>query len=272
MTQDPSTPLHASHTPAPAPPSAHASRMSQAGARRRVPRHGWAHGLALLASIPAFYAELLGQTLWPALSYVAAALLVTAGSWLDRHDRRDGAASRSLDAVLVALLLASAAAPTSLASNAALALRLAASAILLLRALITFEPLLVRGHLAAALFLAGGVLTLCGVGYWKLEPTVKTLGEGLWLAFVTASTIGYGDIVPTVTASRILSVFVVMLGFGVLSLVTATVAARWVEREERDIEHEILREVHREIAALRRDLHALDDARRRDASEPRHPE
>lgn len=268
MTHDPSAAPPASPTPA-SSPAAHASHPALSGARRRVPRHGWAHGLALLASIPAFYAELLGQTLWPAFSYVVAALLVAVGSWLDRHDR---AAPRALDVVLVVLLLASAAAPTSLASNAALALRLAASAALLLRAVMTFEPLLVRGHLAAALFLAGGVLALCGVGYWKLEPTVNTLGDGLWLAFVTASTIGYGDFVPTVTASRILSIFVVMLGFGVLSLVTATVAARWVEREERDIEHEILREVHREIAALRRDLRALEDARRSEASEPRHPE
>ena len=238
-------------------------------ARRGVPRHGWTYGAALVVSIPAFYGELLGQTAWPALSYVTAALLVAAGAWLDRHDRR-GSTPQSLDALLVALLLASAAAPASVTSNAALVLRLAASALMLLRTVVTFEPLLVRGHLTAALVLAGGVLAMCGVGYWQLEPTVKTLGEGLWLAFVTASTIGYGDFVPTVTASRILSIFVVMLGFGVLSLVTATVAARWVEREERDIEHEILRELHREIAALRRDLRALQDARGGDASEPRH--
>ena len=161
------------------------------------------------------------------------------------------------------LLVASAAMPSSLVSNTALGLRLFVAALLLIRAVSAFEPLLVRGHLAAALFLAGGVLALCGVGYWTLEPTVKTLGDGLWLAFVTASTIGYGDSVPTVTASRILSIFVVLLGFGVLSLVTAPVGARWAAPEERDIEHEILREVHREIAALRRDLRAIEDERTR---------
>lgn len=222
-----------------------------------MPRGSWALAAALLISIPAFYAELLDEvpTAWTRFAYAACALL--AGLAIFARHRRDAQPAwreRAVDLVLVALLVASAAMPSSLASNTALGLRLLGAALLLIRAVSASEPLLVRGHLTGALVLAAAVLALCGVGYWKLEPTVKTLGDGLWLAFVTASTIGYGDFVPTVTASRILSIFVVMLGFGVLSLVTATVAARWVERDERDIEHEILRELHAEIAALRRDL------------------
>lgn len=123
-----------------------------------------------------------------------------------------------------------------------------------------------------ALVAAALVLALCGVAYWWLEPTVKTLGDGLWLAFVTASTVGYGDFVPTVPASRFLSVFVVLLGFGVLSLVTATVAAHWVEREEREIEHEILRALHAEIAALRKELGERDRSQAlAHEDKPRHP-
>jgi len=59
-------------------------------------------------------------------------------------------------------------------------------------------------------------------------------------------------------------VFVVMLGYGVLSLVTAAIATHWIETEERIIEREILRDVHlqmdalhREIVALRQDLVAV---------------
>ncbi len=243
-------------------PDAHPRpRAADPAHARRVSRHAWMPAVALLVSIPAFYAELLGEPVWSRAAYAAAAALVATIMWLDRHDRRDGLGSRSLDIILVLLLLTSAAAPSSLESNAALALRLVASGLILARGVITFEPLLIRGHLTAALALASGVLALCGVGYWQLEPTIKTLPDGLWLAFVTASTIGYGDFVPTVTASRILSVFVVLLGFGVLSLVTATVAARWVEREERAIEREILRELHAEISALRREVQALRGGR-----------
>jgi voltage-gated potassium channel len=231
-----------------------------------VPRGGWALATALLISIPAFYAELLDEvpTPWARFAYAACAGLVALWVFLRRPSH--GAAAfftrgTAVDVALVALLAAAAMLPSSLASNAALALRLVASALMLMRSVTAFEPLLIRGHLSVGIALAAGVLMLCGVGFWKLEPTVKTLEEGLWLAFVTASTVGYGDFVPTVTASRILAVFTVMLGFGVLSLVTATVAARWVEREERDIEHEIVRELHREMVSLRREVLALRQER-----------
>ena len=40
------------------------------------------------------------------------------------------------------------------------------------------------------------ILLIGGVGFWALDPGVKTLSDGLWLAFTTAATVGYGDIVP----------------------------------------------------------------------------
>jgi voltage-gated potassium channel Kch len=84
-----------------------------------------------------------------------------------------------------------------------------------------------------------------------------TLADGLWLAFTTAATVGYGDIVPSTPASKIFSVFVVMLGYGVVSLVTAAIATKWVETEERAIEHEVLRDMHRQMDALRQELAGL---------------
>jgi voltage-gated potassium channel len=51
-----------------------------------------------------------------------------------------------------------------------------------------------------------------------------------------------------------------MLGFGVLSLVTAAIASRWIKTEERLIEREVLRDMHREMAALHRELAALRQA------------
>jgi voltage-gated potassium channel len=72
--------------------------------------------------------------------------------------------------------------------------------------------------------------------------------------------VGYGDLVPTTPASRIFAVFVVLLGYGVLSLVTAALAARWVETEERRIEREILHDMRREMAAVRAELATLREA------------
>ena len=112
---------------------------------------------------------------------------------------------------------------------------------------------------------ACALLVVCGVVYWWIEPRTPTFVDGLWLAFVTASTIGYGDVVPTTHASRIFSVFVVLLGFAVLSLVTAAIAALFVESQERRIEREILHDLHRQLQGLRDELAALrKDLPRRD--------
>jgi voltage-gated potassium channel len=113
---------------------------------------------------------------------------------------------------------------------------------------------LTRSGLVYSLGLSLTILLLGGVGFWVLEPKVETLSDGLWLAFTTAATVGYGDIVPSTHASRTFAVLVVLLGLAVLSLVTASVAAIFVGKEERDIERELMKEIRAlraEVAALR---------------------
>ena len=99
------------------------------------------------------------------------------------------------------------------------------------------------------------ILGLGGVGFWLLEPSALTLSDGMWLAFTTAATVGYGDIVPSTHASRVFSVVVVMLGLAVFSMVTASVAAMFVETEERQIERDLMKE----LGALRNEVRQLRD-------------
>lgn len=99
------------------------------------------------------------------------------------------------------------------------------------------------------------ILGLGGVGFWLLEPSALTLSDGMWLAFTTAATVGYGDIVPSTHASRVFSVVVVMLGLAVFSMVTASVAAMFVETEERQIERDLMNE----LGALRSEVRQLRD-------------
>ena len=102
------------------------------------------------------------------------------------------------------------------------------------------------------------ILLIGGVGFWALEPNILTLQDGLWLAFTTAATVGYGDTVPQTHLGRAFAVLVVLLGLAVLSLVTASLAALFVERdveaEERQIEVDLLRE----IRALRHQVNAME--------------
>ncbi len=99
------------------------------------------------------------------------------------------------------------------------------------------------------------ILGLGGVGFWVIEPRAVTLSDGLWLAFTTAATVGYGDIVPSTHLSRAFAVLVVLLGLAVLSLVTASVAAMFVETEERQIERDLMHA----ISALRTEVKSLHD-------------
>lgn len=233
-------------------------------ARGRMVEQGWRWPtvLALVCTIPAFYLEMLHaqRSVLADAAYLTAALVVCVAllhtGWRSGRPAAHVWAN-PMDLLLVAGLLLAAALPPSTSSTALLSLRLAVSFVTLLRMVWALQHLITRGGLAYMLMAAAAVLALCGAGYWWLEPTTPTLGEGMWLAFVTAATVGYGDYTPTTTASRIFSVFVVMLGFGVLSLVTAAIATRWIETEERIIEREILRDVHQQMNALRQDIVAL---------------
>lgn len=121
------------------------------------------------------------------------------------------------------------------------------------------KRLITRRGLVYSLILCLLILGLGGVGFWILEPRAHTLSDGLWLAFTTAATVGYGDIVPSTHASRVFAVVVVMLGLAVLSLVTASVAAMFVETEERQIERDLMHEIgalRSEVASLRNELRA----------------
>ena len=124
---------------------------------------------------------------------------------------------------------------------------------------------MIHQGLIYSLLLALAILGLGGVGFWVIDPGIDTLSDGLWLAFTTAATVGFGDVVPSTHASRAFSVVVVLLGLAVLSLVTASLSAIFVEKEvedeERQIEKDLMREIRhlrQDVADLRRELQARD--------------
>jgi voltage-gated potassium channel len=225
-------------------------------------RWRWPVLLVLSATIPAFYAELLenarplAATTAYGLAAAVTAIALLHAALRSRSVRRH-LDNNPLDIVLVLGLTAAAWLPPSSVSTVALIFRLAVALMTLVRMVWAMQHLITRGGLAYMLLTAGAVLALCGIGFWWLEPKALNLADGLWLAFTTAATVGYGDIVPSTPASKIFSVFVVMLGYGVLSLVTAAIATKWVETEERMIEREILRDLHRQIDSLRQDIAGL---------------
>jgi voltage-gated potassium channel len=113
-------------------------------------------------------------------------------------------------------------------------------------------------RLIEMLLLTCSLLGVAGAGFYFLEPNVHTYADGLWLAFTTSTTVGYGDLIPSMPGSRILAVFIVLLGYALLSVVTAAISAIFIGESERQVEHDIrseIRALHEEIRELRRELH-----------------
>lgn len=236
----------------------------------------WPAITALVVTIPAFYLELLSPAPWQlaAMLYLIAAGVTGFAMWWSHGEAaaRHGRAHRHWPQwLLIAGLLGSAALPPSSASSPALAFRLLVALATLARMSWMLRHLLTQGSVVYMLGLALALLGLSGLGFWWLEPRAESLADGLWLAFTTAATVGYGDIVPTTTASKIFSFFVVLIGYGVLSLVTASIAAMWVESEERRIEREILHDVHRQLQEVREEIAALRSATARAGPDPDGP-
>ena len=65
------------------------------------------------------------------------------------------------------------------------------------------------------------------------HETYPSLGMGLWWAAQTVTTVGYGDNVPMNLAGRLLAVFVMLLGIGFLTVVTASITSTFVARARR---------------------------------------
>jgi len=89
-----------------------------------------------------------------------------------------------------------------------------------------------RGFLAVV----ATVICLGGTLLWYLEQDVNeslaTPIDGIWWAVVTATTVGYGDVFPVTPEGRAIGVAVMVLGIALLSVVTASVAAFFVESDD----------------------------------------
>jgi len=62
------------------------------------------------------------------------------------------------------------------------------------------------------------------------------IGAGLWWAIQTVTTVGYGDLVPTSATGRLVAAFVMIVGIGFLTVITAAITSTFIEAARRRIE------------------------------------
>jgi voltage-gated potassium channel len=66
------------------------------------------------------------------------------------------------------------------------------------------------------------------------EGGIDSFGDALWWAITTCTTVGYGDITPTSSGGRAVAAVLMILGIGLLSIVTANIASVFVEQDSAD--------------------------------------
>ncbi|MCX4761660.1 potassium channel family protein [Streptomyces sp. NBC_01275] len=100
-----------------------------------------------------------------------------------------------------------------------------------------------------------GSLAVLSVERESPNGNIRTLGDAVWWSFTTMTTVGYGDHAPTTGLGRIIAVGLMLSGIALLGVVTANIAAWFIERFEKDDVEE--RAQTEAILALTEEVRAL---------------
>jgi hypothetical protein len=122
-----------------------------------------------------------------------------------------------------------------------------------------FRVPITSAWLVPALLTGALAIVVSGAAAAAIETrTVGSFGTGLWWSISLVTTVGFIGEPPETTAGAVLSALLMVLGFLLLAMVSASLAALFVREEERphdEREEDLAREV---LAALRRVEDRLD--------------
>lgn len=78
-----------------------------------------------------------------------------------------------------------------------------------------------------------------------IEPSFHTYEDALWWTVVTTTTVGYGDISPHTTLGKIIASILMMVGIGMIGVVTGTVTSLFTREETSEVPPELAYEIGR---------------------------
>lgn len=84
---------------------------------------------------------------------------------------------------------------------------------------------------SAAVLVTIGALAILDAERGEPGATITTFGEAMWWAMVTVTTVGYGDHYPVTGLGRAVAAALMVVGISLLGVVTASVAAWFVNAE-----------------------------------------
>ena len=134
-------------------------------------------------------------------------------------------------------------------------IRLARFAVIVTRAIQAERRVTSGDTLRIAVLLTVTSIFIAGLAEYALNTEDFTnLWDAVWWAIVTVTTVGYGDSYPTTVHGRLIGIVLMFVGIGFLSLLTASVASKFV-KQERGTEHdelvEMLRRIEADVAELK---------------------
>jgi len=94
------------------------------------------------------------------------------------------------------------------------------------------------------------------------DGPIETFGDALWWAATTITTVGYGDMYPTTSFGRGVAVFLMVTGITLFGLITANVAALFVEESSPLIQSQRLEQVLNRLEQLEQKLEQQTPSRR----------
>jgi voltage-gated potassium channel len=115
----------------------------------------------------------------------------------------------------------------------------------------------VFGLVVVLVVFVGGLLTYA---FESSHPAsnIGSIPDAIWWAIVTATTVGYGDHSPVSAEGRAIAVVLMLVGIGLLGVITANIAAFFVETDEEEKNQEFSDRLDR-IERLLLELHAQAD-------------
>lgn len=104
-----------------------------------------------------------------------------------------------------------------------------------LRVSTDIRMILSRNHLGMTLFVSLLIILFSGFLISGIDPAFESPLDGIWWAWVTVTTVGYGDLVPSTNSGRLFGAFLILLGIGLFSMLTASFSVFFIAQDEKEM-------------------------------------